>query len=50
MKKKVSTKVWVIAIVVVFALCAAFTAYVYWRGQQTRNSDEIVGPIAVVYQ
>lgn len=50
MKKKVSTKVWVIAIVLVFVLCAAFTAYVYWRGQQTRDTDEIVGPIAVVYQ
>lgn len=50
MKKKVSTKVWVVAIVLIFALCAGFTGYVYWRGQQTRDPDEIVGPIAVVYQ
>ena len=47
--KKVSTKVWILVIGLIFALCVAFTAFLYFRGRQAKE-NQVVGPVAVIYQ
>lgn len=47
MKKTISTKTWIIAIGLIFALCVGITTYLLWPRQR---ENTVVGPIAVVYQ